>query len=42
MTGPRDLVSIEERTGTRTEPSGTPVTRGRVVDTLPAQVTWEE
>ena len=40
MTGPRDLVYIEKRRGPRTEPWGTPVTRG--FDTLPAQVNWEE
>ena len=42
MTGPRDLVYIEKRRGPRTEPWGTSVTRGRGVDTLPAQVTWVE
>ena len=42
MTGPRDIVYIEKRRGPRTEPWGTPVTRGRGVDALPAQVTWEE
>ena len=42
MTGPRDLVYIEKRRGPRTEPWGTPVTRGHAVDTLPAQVIWEE